>query len=390
MADKDRIGARVARLRKARGLTQIGLARRASVSHSLLSKVEAGQLPASPVFIGAVARALRVDVTDVTGQPYQVPAWPSDRVQASIGEVRRALSFPDLVPELDAPPRTVDALAAEVEQLAVLHGRTRHAEVGARLPAVLDELTVHAHSVGGPAVYRLLNRSYAIASSLARRTGYNDLGMLAIERAGAAAERADDPNLPALVSLSRALMLLTHGDYRPALRIASGVLGTAQAPEVDGALHLRCAISAARAGDAAMAWEHWGTARDLAPAVRGADDPYLLAFNPPNVEVHGVAIAVELGDYDQAIRRGAGLTLPPMLLTERHAHHAIDLSRAYAATGHWKKALDQLVDAERIAPLMVRYHPSSRDTTASLLSSARVPSEALIGLARRMGLRNVV
>jgi tetratricopeptide (TPR) repeat protein len=235
----------------------------------------------------------------------------------------------------------------------------------------------------------LLNRSYAIASSLARRMGYNDLGMLAIERAAAAAQRADDANLPALVALSRALVLVTYGDYRPALAVAGGVLGTAEAREVDGALYLRCAISAARAGDSAAAWEHWGNARELAVAVNGAD-PYALAFNPANVEVHGVAVAVELGDYDEAIRRGATLILPPTLLTERHAHHAIDLSRAYAATGHWRKALDRLVAAEQIAPLMVRYHPSSRDTVASLLSSARVPSEALIGLARRMGLRNVI
>ena len=51
MTEKDRIGARVARLRKGRGLSQIGLARRAGMSHSLLSKVEAGHVPASPVFI---------------------------------------------------------------------------------------------------------------------------------------------------------------------------------------------------------------------------------------------------------------------------------------------------------------------------------------------------
>jgi hypothetical protein len=212
--------------------------------------------------------------------------------------------------------------------------------------------------------------------------------MLAIERAATAAERADDPNLPALVAMSRALMLLTHGIYRPALRVATSMLGTGEAREIDGALHLRCAVSAARAGDAGTAWEHWGAARELVPTVDLAD-PYALAFNPANVEVHAVAVAVELGDYDEALRRGSKLVLPPTLLTERRAHHAIDLARAFAATGHWKKALDRLLVAERVAPLMVRYHPSSRDTVASLLSSARVPSEGLIGLARRMGLRHV-
>jgi hypothetical protein len=50
---------------------------------------------------------------------------------------------------------------------------------------------------------------------LARRMGYNDLGMLAIKRAAMAAQRADDASLPALVALSRALMLVTHGEYGP-------------------------------------------------------------------------------------------------------------------------------------------------------------------------------
>ncbi len=125
-------------------------------------------------------------------------------------------------------------------------------------------------------------------------------------------------------------------------------------------------------------------------AVASDSDPYALAFNLPNVDVHAVAVAVELGDYDEAVRRGVGLVLPPTLLTERHAHHAIDLARAYAATGAWRRALDRLLSAERIAPLMVRYHPSSRETVASMLSSARVPPEALTGLARRMGLRSVI
>jgi transcriptional regulator with XRE-family HTH domain len=111
------------------------------------------------------------------------------------------------------------------------------------------------------------------------------------------------------LALSRALMLVTHGEYRPALAVAGGVLGTAEAPGIDGALHLRCAISAARAGNSAVAWEHLGTAQELAVTVTGADT-YALAFNPANVEVHGVAVAVELGDYDEAIRRGGGLMLP--------------------------------------------------------------------------------
>ena len=73
MANRDRIGARVAAIRKTRGWTARELARRAQISYSLLAKVETGAVPASPAFIGSVARALGVDVTRVTGQPYAEP-----------------------------------------------------------------------------------------------------------------------------------------------------------------------------------------------------------------------------------------------------------------------------------------------------------------------------
>src|SRR5260370_11091668 len=55
----ERAGTRIAALRKTRGWTARELARRASVSYSLLAKVESGAAPASPALIGAVARALR-------------------------------------------------------------------------------------------------------------------------------------------------------------------------------------------------------------------------------------------------------------------------------------------------------------------------------------------
>lgn len=71
MPDQERIGARIAVLRKTHGWTGRELARRAHVSYSLLAKVESGAAPASPALIGAVARALRVDVPRITGQPYE-------------------------------------------------------------------------------------------------------------------------------------------------------------------------------------------------------------------------------------------------------------------------------------------------------------------------------
>jgi transcriptional regulator with XRE-family HTH domain len=73
MPDQGRAGSRMSALRKTRGWTARELARRAHVSYSLLAKVEPGAAPASPSLIGAVARALQVDVPRITGQPHQEP-----------------------------------------------------------------------------------------------------------------------------------------------------------------------------------------------------------------------------------------------------------------------------------------------------------------------------
>ena len=54
----ERIGSRIAELRKIHGVTQRALSVRAAVSYSLLRKVERGERPASHSFLAAVARAL--------------------------------------------------------------------------------------------------------------------------------------------------------------------------------------------------------------------------------------------------------------------------------------------------------------------------------------------
>ncbi|WP_040832869.1 helix-turn-helix domain-containing protein [Nocardia brevicatena] len=92
MGDEQRagIGDRVAELRKIRGITQHGLARQASVSYSLLRKVERGERPASPTFVAAVARALSVSVTDITEQPYKSRNATPESEQAGVPALRLA------------------------------------------------------------------------------------------------------------------------------------------------------------------------------------------------------------------------------------------------------------------------------------------------------------
>ncbi len=134
------------------------------------------------------------------------------------------------------------------------------------------------------------------------------------------------------------------------------------------------------------AWENIGLAEEVAWRLGHDTRDYGLLFGPTNVAIHGVAVAVELGDADEAVRRSAELVLPEDLPRERSSHHYIDLSRAWIWQRRFDKALECVALAERLAPQRTRYHPMARQTVTQLLDYQRRLPEPLRGLATRMGL----
>jgi transcriptional regulator with XRE-family HTH domain len=385
-------GRRIAHWRKVRGLTQTGLARQAHVSRSLIAQVEAGHKPATPSLVAAVAAALQVDPAQLLGGPYQEEKGRGDAVHHAIAGIRRALTYADLAPEVETPPRSLDVLDAELTAAQRLQGAAQYARLGARLPALIEELTVHAVRTDRPRAWRLLNRADAVAVSLTRRLGYHDLAQVAIERAAVAAQRAGDPLLPPLVALSRALLQLSFGSADTALAMVTRAADAVDLAEpagqaVYGALHLRAAVAAARCGRAAEAWEHHGRAEEAARSAGHRPDPYALQVTPGNVAIHGCVVAIELGDCDRALRMDERINLSPRLWPERRAHHEIDMARALLWVGRHKDALDRLLRAEKIAPQMARYHPTSRKTVMQLDRAYRTLPESLRALQHRMGIR---
>ncbi|GAA0348426.1 helix-turn-helix domain-containing protein [Actinoallomurus spadix] len=386
------IGARIARKRRARGLTQQGLATRAFVSRSLIQQVETGRKPATPSLVAAVASALHVDPSEIYGQPYGNEIGRADRIHESIDEMRRALACVDVPLELDVPPRSLGELAAEVSRVRRLAQDAQHSQVGDRISALITELSFHVNDSGDPRAWTLLNNAQAVAVSLARRLGYNDLANFGIERAAAAAARSEDPNLPRLAQLSRALLLMTIGAWDAGMKLVERAgtgmdLDSSESRAVFGALQLRAAILSARAGRAGDAWEHYGLASEAARQLpERAPDFYGLQFHLLNVAIHGVAVAVELTDFDEAIRRDSRLSLPTSVSAERRAHHEIDVGRALVSTGQWDQALRRLLRAESIAPQMTRYHPMARESVIRLIDHHRKLPEPLRLLQDRMSL----
>ncbi|MEU1880318.1 helix-turn-helix transcriptional regulator [Streptosporangium sp. NPDC020072] len=385
MANEDTPAIRIAQARKHRGLTQEGLALKINVSRSLLAHVERGAKPASQALIGAVARVCGVDVAWLQGQPYE----PLDGL---IPPLRRALSHPSILPPPDVPPRPLPTLVVELRRLQRMQEDTDHTALGAALPSVLEELVATATEIGTPQGYRALNHGYAIAASLARRLGYFDLAQVALDRASWAADRADNPDIPGLVVLGQSLLMLTVGSSDIALNILRPAIArvdtsTPEGLSVLGALRLRAAIAAARMGHAGEAWEHHGIATEAAERVTQVlrRDPYGAEVTPANTAIHGCAVATELGDPDEAIRRDSGLVLPQHLYAERRAHHDLDMSRALLLAGSYQKAASRLVRAGEIAPQMTRFHPAAMETHRHIRHHLRRDNPTLRRLDRIMG-----
>jgi hypothetical protein len=139
-------------------------------------------------------------------------------------------------------------------------------------------------------------------------------------------------------------------------------------------------------GEAAQAWEFLGHAKSAATSLTGEHAGLYAVFGPVNLAIHGVQVATELGDGREALRRAERVEvarLPPSLV-ERRTTLLIDIARSQAGQGDHGAAGDTLLEAERLAPLEVRYNGVARRLLAGLLSRRQAPTE-LREMAARVG-----
>lgn len=235
-------------------------------------------------------------------------------------------------------------------------------------------------------MFALLAEAYSGASAIANLLGYLDLRGQVVERIRWASEKSDDPLRLHRVSWQRTATLMSLGAYGQALRLMDKVradlgddIRAMDGPtlSVYGSTHLRSAILSARAartdapGYAQDAWSHMEEARAAAERMGRDRNDYGLAFGPSNVAQHEVAVAVELEDGTEAVRRSRGTRLGPRVPAVRLGHHYIDLARGYVMAGDYAGGLRTLQMARRIAPQQTRHHPMVRETVLTIASARR-------------------
>jgi transcriptional regulator with XRE-family HTH domain len=374
-------GQRVRRLRKRAGLTQAEFGARMERSQPWVSGVEKGDLELDSIMlVSRAARVLRVHPNEITGRPYNPGSPTEDRGHAAITGIRRVVQRFDLPPDWPVEPRPYADLVSAVAGLTTLRRAARYAELGETAPDVIREIHAAAHAATGQAaepLFGLLARAYKEADAVAHVLGYDDLSTLATERFRSAAARSGDPHLGGVGDFLRVRDLWALDLWTDALTVIDGTLNAtdpSSSPEalsIWGSLQLRAAITAARASNAAQAWDRIRSAEEGAARLESDADPYELTFTAANVAIHAVSVAVEMADGARAAALVAATRLPANVPKSRRGRYHLDAARGAVFYGDFDQALAQIEQAERLAPLMVRNNPMARSTVRSLLAHER-------------------
>ncbi|MFB7576367.1 helix-turn-helix domain-containing protein [Streptomyces sp. NPDC056165] len=388
---EDHSGVRIARLRRERHLTQKALSDLSGVPYSTLTKTEQGVLPATPHVIAACARAMRVEVVTIVGQPY-VSELRADELDVLIRPIREALDVYDLGADPDVRPRQLSELKDDAEALLVSVRAGEIKKAASNVAGLIEECTTAAHTMNSTEGWLTLASFYRTAYDVAAKLGFPDLAQLSLARLDWAAQRGSDAVLGGLYQYFRALTYLREGKYRTGQRLVTLGLSTLQqtgesrAREVvTGQLHLGGSVMAGRAHDESQALSHLAEAERIAGTTGEAVKVHWLAFGPTNVKVHRVSVLAELDQYGEAVEAAHGLAIPGNWPKSRTSHHYAEIARAQMWTGKLEDSFQSLLRARKTAPQQARYHHTVRETYAGLEAAHRRLPESFLSYGSWLG-----
>jgi transcriptional regulator with XRE-family HTH domain len=401
------IGERIAHHRKNLGLTQEGLAMRLFRSKSWVTKIERGERPLDSVrTLVDVARALGVQVRDLTGQPW----FPESGGPGhdAIPAIRRALT--SLTPASTGPdgqpiePRDPTSLRADVLAAGRLWQTDRHcySAVVPLLPDLIAEVRLAAAAAAEGEQRHAANRTFALLCQLLQevmaRLGEIDLAWIAADQSlRATADTNNDPALEAASAWRVCHAALRMDNLDEVYNVAAGAIGKLRrvlrdepSPEslsAYGGLHLVGAVAAIRASDPIATDRFLGEARRAAGELGDGRNDFWMTFGPANVAIHDAEVLLERGEVAAALRHATTVDLSALPSLERRSTHYVNVARAHALRRHDAEALTAMLQAERFNPEGLSYNMLARDLVRALLRRERRQTMAgLRGLARRLHL----
>jgi hypothetical protein len=152
-------------------------------------------------------------------------------------------------------------------------------------------------------------------------------------------------------------------------------------------LQLTAGLASAAVNRSDLAKAHLEEANEVAERTGDNDDAWS-AFGPTNVGIWGVAISMEHGDYEEAVKLSKSVDPTRLPHRERQAMFYADTGRALAhLSGRQSDAVEHLQKAEGIAPQRIRNSAPVQEAIAYLLNKhmRTSPGMELRGMAARMG-----
>jgi len=322
------IGERIKVYRTRKGLSRIKLANLVGRSENWLSQIERGERPIQRLGpLAELARVLEVPMTELIGTGPRTVRDPAEQ-HAAVEHLRLALSGFDFLAllfqpgeaEADAEPDLPGMRTEVVRAWALVHA-SRYTVLAPLLTWLLSVGERAARASVGEArveVFGLVAQTYQVMAAMMAKLGETDLAWVTADRAVMAAERAGAPLLAVAGVYRLAQAFVAGWKLDQAERAASSgalglagrlVDGDAEVVSLYGALNLVRAIAASRRGDGVTAWRAIAEA-ERAAELNGADrNDFDTEFGPTNVQLHAVAVAVELGESGEALRRAAGIDM---------------------------------------------------------------------------------
>ncbi|MEJ8657123.1 helix-turn-helix domain-containing protein [Streptomyces sp. MS1.AVA.4] len=403
LGDHLSIGERIAFYRERRGYTQPVLAGLVGHSTDWLSKIERGvRKPPRIDKLAELARVLRVSLGDLMGQP--VLLEDEEKHMDDVPAVRDALMSPRRLSKLLFGP-TAERQLPRPDQAQVFVERSWGdyqagvlGDVIAALPGLLrtaQELEDLPHGDQRKRGLTVSARTHHLAATTLAKVGESDLSWLAAERAMRAADESEDPLSLVSAARSGTHALLANGRYEDALELGETAAAwlARQVRDDDpaalsllGMIHLRAAVAAARHQDRSTAHSLLEKAKLLGDRLGSDENHWQTCFGPTNVELHRLSIELDLENIPYVVEHGGGIDVSRMP-AERAVSHRIDYARGLCLRGRVDESFNELREAERTSPQLVRNNPRVRETLRDLRKQSPVTgsshSSEMLAMAQR-------
>ncbi|WP_461036798.1 helix-turn-helix domain-containing protein [Streptomyces mayteni] len=393
MRDDGSRGDRLREIRRARGLTQEGLAERAGLSLGVVKKLERGGQARVETY-HALARALGVRTSRlIDGPSPHAEARDSDADNAALMPLRQAIApavtaLGPLSPRMDADPEPdLHHLRRAADAVAEAYYRDAYGTVAESLPALIRSAhTAVGHYDGGPEnteARRLRGRVLQMAGRYLVQVRAYDLAHTALRDAVQDSAAVHDQGGVSASVYQQGWLLIRQGRLDEAEQVSIATADQSE-PRVSratradlgawGKLLVHASSAAARNNRPTEAREMLRLARTAGVALGKAtavDTGTWGRFDWRTVAYQAIENAMTAEQPQRAL--GLSERMPPPPTPTFGRRHLLDVAMAHAMEGTGDEALAILGRLHRISPEWLRHQQMARDVFQRVQRGRRRP-----------------